>query len=218
MWRVSSVTTQDMLCNCHTCAASLHCVIIIQTNPRLVGNRPPVLATSSTLHHFQGDRLNRGCIGDPLHVDSVYIPGARIQNLSHAFAATYFCSSMTTDVCACISLNDVVDGGTPIEIMAVFEMFDEAVKYNLPGSTVAICTLPLPPMLVRFNGDNTEWFQCFQDKSDFIIEVNQRIIAFNSRLALRSGIQLETRGLRTRLPTWIEDCWALQHARHCGRA
>jgi len=189
-----------MLCNCHTCAAS-HCVIIIQTNPRLVGNRLPVLATSSTLHHFQGDHLNRGYKGDPLHVDRVSIPGARIKNLSHAFAATYFSSSMTADVCVWTSLNDVVDCRTPIEIMAVFEMFDEAVKYNLPGSTVAICTLPLPPMLVRSNGDNIEWLQCFQEESDLIIEVNQRITAFNNRLAHRSGIQLETRGLRTRLPT-----------------
>ena len=86
------------------------------------------------------------------------------------------------------------------------------VKHNLPGSSFAVCSLPLPPSMCRFDGENyprTPRTTGFVDRKTTIIELNLRIADFNVLQFLQSrqsGVQTDaapkyhTKGIHTTRP------------------
>lgn len=211
-WRCRLLrNNRQYMYNCHTCKNSWHSVDISQANPPLVGGRIPVLASSSMLHQFQGNRLENGHDGDDLHVDRVTIPGARIRNIGHALSAAYFATGYAIDVVLAAGLNDVGDGKTAHQIFCDIVKLTEAVKHHLPGSTVAVCTLPLPPKYVNIITTVPEERPSnlrtrapgFKDRGAVIVELNRLIMEFNLAQSRITGMATHTvprfhmRGLRT---------------------
>ena len=151
-WR-ASISNSSHKYPCHTCKVSYHSFDITCFNKFWTGGRIPVLATASTLFQWQGARHRTGYEGDPLHVERVSVAGATVQILGHAIANNYFKLGIPIDLLVCCGLNNISQGRSAFEIMSDYVMLQEAVQWNLPTSTLILCTLPLPPRLCRFPGD-----------------------------------------------------------------
>ena len=75
---------------CSTCKLTPH--------SHKVGERKFIMITSSILNGWQGDRNINGYKGDPLYVDYLGIPGARVKQLHHAFICEYGQVNVPVDV------------------------------------------------------------------------------------------------------------------------
>ena len=205
LWR-SSIFNSSTRYPCHTCANPSHSFNIVELNRPWTCGRIPVIATSSTLYQFQGRRDISGYRGDPIHVERVSVCGATIKEIGHAICYNYFDLGAPVDILLIAGLNDVAAGRSAIEIMCDLTMLLEAIQVNLPGSTLSVSTLPLPPKLCRLRGDRSWRPASFVDRTSTLVSLNARIINFNRVNARSVGAPLDmapryhTRGLRTRLP------------------
>ena len=202
-WR-AGILNDSHLYPCHTCHRSPHTFDIAGLNTPWTGGRIPIMATSSTLYQWQGPRHRTGYTGDPFHIERVSVAGARVRDLGHALSVGYFGLGIPVDILIICGLNDVDQGRSAHEIMCDFAMLQEAVEMNLPTSTITIATLPLPPKLCRFPGDNTFRPHDFVNKLNILVDLNMAILRFNARNSrrLQSPTDLaptyHTRGLKTR--------------------
>ena len=130
--------------HCITCEEGWHSY--------LAGYRYPVLATSSTLNGWQGRRDLNGYRGDSLHLDVVAIPGGWVQDVHHAVIAEYRLLGHPIDLIIVAGLNNLMAGQPPILVMDELQRFKEDVL-SISGSSVGICTLPMPPSMSVLPGD-----------------------------------------------------------------
>ena len=83
-------------------------------------------------------------------------------------------------------------------------MLEEALETRLPTSTIAICTLPLTPMICQLPSDLSWQPAGLVNRLDTLIELNHRIVRHNQRNSRRlqrptdTAPSFYTRGLRTR--------------------
>ena len=139
------------------------------------GSRYPILATSSTLAGWQGNREQNGYEGDNIHVEIVAIPGGHVQNVHHAVVAEYRGMGRPLDVLAVTGLNNLAAGHTPILVMDEFEQFRNEVL-DIDGSSFSVATLPFPPSLSRLPEDN---FRHSGNITEDLTELNFLIRDFN---------------------------------------
>jgi len=204
VWRTEAPMLPDGKYPCHTCEIGYHSACLRDLQP-YTRNRYPVIVSSSILHQFLG-RGNYGIKKDIIHVERCTIPGALVHDLHHAVAVTYYPIGMPVDILFCGGLNDVGRGRSALEVICALTFFAENVKHNLPGSSFAVCSLPLPPSLCRFDGDNHPRKTGFVNRKTTIIELNLRIADFNELQSRQSGVQTDaapkfhTRGIRTSRP------------------
>ena len=202
-WRCS-VPNSSGKYPCHTCKVSYHSYDIAAFNCRWTGGRLPVLATSSTLFNWQGARHRTRYDGDPFHIERISVAGATVRNIAHAIDVAYFNLGKPIDLLICAGINDIIRGHSAIEIMCDLVMLEEALETRLPTSTMAICTLPLPPMICQLPGDLSWRPASFVNRLDTLIELNLRIVRHNQRNSRRlqrptdTAPTFHTRGLRTR--------------------
>ena len=202
-WR-NSVENNGYKYPCHTCKLSYHTFDIPELNKRWTGGRIPVFATSSTLYNWQGARHRTGYEGDPFHVERVAVAGATVRGVAHAIAINYFNLGVPIDVLLCAGINDIISGSSAFEVTLDYAMLQEALSARLPSSTLSICTLPLPPKLVKLPGDRTWRPRNFTNKLEVLVELNSRIVQFNKSTSRRQQCSstlaptFHTRGLRTR--------------------
>ena len=158
------------------------------------GTRYPILLTSSTLNNWHGKRYENGYDGDLFHLDSIGIPGAKIEDLIHALSAEYGASHRPLDVLLCAGLNDIRHGLSAASIMSKIKVLANLVE-TIEDSTIAVCTLPIPPSM---SGN-------YNNMGDTIIQLNHSIKDFNNSFYYtqawrspqfhtwgRSGIKLNT--------------------------
>ena len=113
-----------------------------------VGDRYPVIVTSSTLNNWQGNRSGNHYRGDEFHVEVISIPGGKIDELRVALLAEYTGSTRALDVLLVAGLNDVLRDFSVAEITNSLTRFQQAVHSLAPsGSTcsIGISTMLLPP-------------------------------------------------------------------------
>ena len=87
--------------------------------------------------------------GDQFHNERIFVTGATVSNIAHAINVAYFNLGKPIDLLICAGINDIIHGRSAIEIMYDLFILEEALEIRLPTSTMAICTLPLPPMICR---------------------------------------------------------------------
>ena len=155
---------------CTTCRDGVHSV--------RSGIRYPILVTSSTLALWQGRRYENNYPGDPIHVDTIAIPGARVRDLEHAFSAEYAALPRPSDVLLCAGIYNLLkDQQTVEQIMSEINSFKKVVLRN-PQSSFAVTTLPMPPCMSRLRLDNYQLPR--RNMKDDLIELNRRIRELNA--------------------------------------
>ena len=157
--------------NCYSCAESWHSY--------KCGVRYPVLATSSTMAGWQGLRASNGYRGDQLHVDTVAIPGGHVQNVHHAVLAEFRGLQHPIDLVIVTGFNNLLDGQPPILVHDELQNFRDEILQEIPGSSVAICTLPFPPSMSLLPNDQ---YRNSRDLTDDIRELNFLIRDTNESL------------------------------------
>ena len=167
---------------CLTCETTPH--------PFKAGMRYPVLVTSSTLAGWQGKRYINGYEGDPIHIDSIAMPGAKLRDLQHAMWAELGNLERPVDLVLCSGINDVLQGRTAHDILQDLQhikdwfvnsihLQDEPKELN----TFAICTLIMPPCCTILPGDT---HTVRVDRTEVLEEVNMGIIEMNNEGAATS--------------------------------
>ena len=131
--------------HCTTCKTSVHSL--------RSGFRYPLLLTSSTLANWQGMRAKNGYPGDKIHIDCIAIPGGRLRNLDIAFRAELGSSHRPVDCLVVGGVNNILGDESTVNIVREARLLKERVL-NIPGSTCAFATPPLPPMMTKMKGDN----------------------------------------------------------------
>ena len=137
---------------CFTCSGTPHSC--------KVGVRYAVLVSSSTMNNWQGLRSFNGYQGDPIHIDYITIPGATVKDLHHAFLAEYGNIHRPVDVVLVAGFNNIIRGSSADEIMKDIIDFNGTVSNicfgnnNAFWSSFAAATLPFPPKLAAFDGEN----------------------------------------------------------------
>ena len=112
-------------------------------------------------------------------MERVSVYGATIKEIGHAISFHYFDLGAPVDILLVAGLNDVAAGRSAIEIMCDLTMLLEAIQVNLPGSTLSVATVPLPPKLCRLRGDRSWRPASFVDRTSTLVSLNARIIHFN---------------------------------------
>ena len=99
------------------------------------------------------------------------------------------------------------------------------VKHNLPGSSFAVCSLPLPPSMCRFDGENyprTPRTTGFVDRKTTIIELNLRIADFNELQSIGRAVFKQTQHRNFTLKESTRQCrqgrWSRRPATSWRRA
>jgi hypothetical protein len=178
--------------NCENCAIGYHAV--------RWGVRYPLLCTSSILANWRrGIDVEEEYEGDPLHLDSISIPGARIANLRRAFVAEYGRASQPVDLLLCAGLNDVSSGASIRSIARELELFRQVVQ-QIPGSTFAACRLPYPPSMARIGRERPGPYHInrlptLSQVNDYIYEMNNRP---DQSMATHLAPSFQTWGCRAR--------------------
>ena len=161
------------------------------------GVRYPILATSSTMNEWQG-KLHDRSKGNKFHIETIGIPGAKVQDIHHAFMAEYGNSEIPVDLILIAGFNNLLDGQTAELVLDEMEHFKEDVL-NIPDSTFAACSLPLPPKISWLPEDNYE--NNLRDLTDDIIELNYSIKELNNSPGQKDSVrwcpQFHTWGLRS---------------------
>ena len=145
------------------------------------GARVALYISSSTMCNWQADfRLKGVYPGDPLHIDSLCIPGGSIKTLLHAFSAEYQRSRYPLDVLLCGGINNLLQGQTKEQVMTELASFKEYVVRLNPENTCAICTLIYPPILSQLEMDPPrENRRYFVDRTEDIYHINDYIVEMN---------------------------------------
>ena len=89
---------------------------------------------------------NSGYEGDPIHLDEIAIPGAKIEDLHQAFKAEYSNIRAPIDMILAAGLNNFQQEVNTV-IMSKIRSFKQTVVRREDGSTFSVCTLPLAPRL-----------------------------------------------------------------------
>ena len=111
--------------------------------------------------------------------------GATISNIAHAIDVAYFNLGKPIDLLICVGINDIICGRSAIEIMCDLVLLKEALETRLPTSTIAICTLPLTPMICQLPSDLSWQPAGLVNRLDTLIELNHRIVRHNQRNSRR---------------------------------
>jgi hypothetical protein len=194
MYRAMAPTDDWGAFLCLSCEISPHRV--------KVGIRTPILISSSTLHDWQGRRYENNYTGDKLHMDTLTIPGGRINALQHALQAEYGKTYRPLDVLAVFGLNDLLQGKSVNQIVKEMEEFQAAVHQLAPEgekNSVAIATILLPPKLSDFGEGHSG------NRIEDIVDLNFHIMRLNSQqhqdsLPTKYAPRFHSWGLKTRKP------------------
>ena len=141
------------------------------------GTRYPILVTSSMLHQWQGVRSENGYPGDPIHIDQLSIPGAKIWELEFAFLAEYSHLYRPCDIHLVSGLNNLLAGQNANQVMTELINFRRAVLHMNEHSSFAVSTLPLPPCMTKLTKDSYKSTR--RDLTSELIKLNGLISEFN---------------------------------------
>ena len=147
-----------------------------------IGERYPVLLTSSTLHHWQGDRAVNRYEGNPLHMDEISIPGGKIEDLRHALLAEFKNSYRPLDILVVCGINNILNDDSREDIKAAFIKLQETVHSLAPQgevNSVGIATMIIPPMIAKLS-DKTGGLK-ENSKLKLMVDVNGDIKELNCR-------------------------------------
>ena len=155
---------------------------IIPRHSCKIGQRYPLLLTSSTLHGWRGSNKDL-YPGDDFHLDTISIPGASLLTLHHAWESEYKNVYRPMDVLVCAGLNDVLCGATVEEFQQRMEHLNSSVKLQNKkhqgfDNSLAFCTLPLPPMCTYLRNDPRTHTR--NNLTDVIVRINSVIQIFNA--------------------------------------
>ena len=151
-----------------------------------IGERYPVLLTSSTLHHWQGDRAVNGYEGNPLHMDEISIPGGKIADLRHALLAEFYNTYRPLDILVVCGINNVLNDYSREQIKTEFIKLQETVHSLAPQgevNSIGIATMIIPPMIAKLS-DKCGGLKA-NSKLQLMVEVNSDIKELN--LSQRQG-------------------------------
>ena len=161
-----------------------------------------ICVSSSQLHNFHQPR-DEGvlCPPDSSHVDWLTIPGATIADLAYAWWLDYSKEPRPMRVLLVAGLNDLVQGGNKDSLMGALGHFKEVVdrqNYYHPRAKneLTVATLLNPPKLVWFpnNGISPTGHL---NRLDEMMDINSRIIRFNSNNGMMFSPRFHTYGVRT---------------------
>lgn len=188
--RINSTTDNNLHYLCTTCEKTPHSTY--------TGERYPILVTSSIMHDWQkAKHLGLSDYrGNPMHCETISIPGATIPMLRHALVTEYSQSHRPIDVLWCSGLNDVMQDRPVSSIVKQLRITKKIVLEwsnfrGIYGNTFGICTLPLPPSICRLSGDKRPFFQ--DDKTSEIIALNNAIMEINSEPSQHLDVSIAPR-------------------------
>ena len=167
--RLNRTTDRWGQVSCNSCKEEKHSVY--------TGIRYPVLMTSSILNGWQGDMMAGRDRGNRFHIENVGIPGAKVQDLHHAFIAEYSNSEIPVDLLLVAGFNNLLEGQTPEMIIDEMQHFKTDVL-NIPMSSFAVSTLPLAPIISWLPKDN--YVNEHRDHTEDMITLNHAIRELNA--------------------------------------
>ena len=171
-YRTTAPVDSDGNYTCITCESTPHSC--------KVGMRYAVLLSSSTLHQWQGRRERNRYRGNELHMEECTIPGASIDDLTHALLAEFSGTYRPIDVIAVCGLNDVLRGRTPDQIISSFRKLQEAVHHLTPEgerNSIGIATMIIPPKIAHLR--ERQWGPTPGSNLYNMVEINARILCLN---------------------------------------
>ena len=128
-----------------------------------------------------------GYEGDQIHIDWVTIPGAKIQDLQHAWRRDYRHEKRPMDVLVVGGLNNVRNESTS-KIMERIDEFATTVLaqseefHPEAPSTFSFATMFLPPQYARFPGDDSLPIKSFDNKLAMMMDLNEKITQLNNNI------------------------------------
>ena len=170
--RIQSLTDYQGKYPCIECR-SLHYI--------KMGDRMPVVLSSSHLHNWIGNPETNNFTGTKMHVDWSSIPGGTVNLSRNAFCALYGNSEVPVDVLIAQAGNDVANGLSAEKIMRDFMRLKATVLSVCPRapsgpSTFAIATPLHPPMYTHYRNDE---HNMKTDYTEVFIELTERIMEHN---------------------------------------
>ena len=129
------------------------------------------------MHQWQGVRSENGYPGDPIHIDQLSIPGAKIWELEFAFLAEYSHLYRPCDIHLVSGLNNLLAGQNANQVMTELINFRRAVLHINEHSSFAVSTLPLPPRMTKLTKDSYKSTR--RDLTSELIKLNGLISEFN---------------------------------------
>jgi hypothetical protein len=145
-----------------------------------VGMRYAVLLSSSTLHQWQGRRESNRYRGNELHMEELTIPGASIDELTHALLAEFSGTYRPIDVVCVAGLNDVLRGRSEDNIINSYRKLQDAVHQLAPDgerNSIGIATLIIPPKLANLR--ERQWGQVPESNLFHLVDINTKIKELN---------------------------------------
>ena len=201
---------------CFTCAVSPHLC--------KSGVRYPIILTASALnewHRFQETNLYAG---DEIHVDSIAIPGAKLDTLLHALTIEYGGLNRPIDVLVVAGVNDILQN-TPLPDIArkflnISSWVRDQKKYHPDQeNTCVFATIPYIPKVCRLDGDRRAALP--DDKLSYIVNLNEMIRGWNkdnsSHLRTSAAPQFHTWGIEIVHDTKYNDLGTGHNAPHPTR-
>ena len=167
--RLNQTTDRWGQISCSSCKEESHSVY--------TGVRYPLLVTSSILNGWQGNMEMSRERGYNFHIETIGIPGAKVQDLHHAFVAEYANSEIPVDLLLVAGFNNLLEGQTADMVIDEMQHFKSDVL-RIPSSTFAVSTLPLAPIISQLPMDN--YVNEHRNHTEDMVEVNHAIRELNA--------------------------------------